>query len=54
MPVALVARFEGGKFAAINLYFDQMGLMAQLELAPQAPPQRKPYLKAVAGEKTGT
>ena len=42
MPVAMVARLEGGKFAEINLYFDQMGLMAQLGLAPQAPPQRKP------------
>src|SRR2546422_956669 len=28
IPVALVARLEGGKFAEINLYFDQMGLMA--------------------------
>jgi predicted ester cyclase len=42
LPVALVARIEGGKFAEINLYFDQMGLMAQLGLAPQAPPQQKP------------
>src|SRR3989442_8201274 len=42
IPVALVARLEGGKFAEINLYFDQMGLMAQLGLAPQAPPQRQP------------
>ncbi len=42
LPVAMIARLEGGKFAEINLYFDQAGLMAQLGLAPQAPPQRKP------------
>ncbi len=42
IPVALVARLEGGKFAEINVYFDQMGMMAQLGLAPQGPPQRKP------------
>ncbi len=42
LPVAVVARLEGGKFAEINVYFDQMGMMAQLGLAPQAPPQRKP------------
>src|SRR2546428_11391453 len=44
IPVALVARLEGGKFAEINLYFDQMGLMAQLGLAPQSPQHRRPYL----------
>ncbi len=42
VPVALVAKLEGGKFAETNVYFDQMGMMAQLGLAPQAPPQRKP------------
>jgi len=42
VPAALVARLEGGKFAEINLYFDQTALMAQLGLAPPAPPQRKP------------
>ena len=41
MPSALVARLEGGKFAEINLYFDQAGLMAQLGLGPQAPTERK-------------
>ena len=41
IPVALVARLEGGKFAEINLYFDQAGLMAQLGLAPQTPAERK-------------
>jgi len=40
IPVALVTRLEGGKFAEINLYFDQMGLMAQLGLAPQARPEQ--------------
>jgi predicted ester cyclase len=39
---AMVARLEGGKFAEINLYFDQLGLMSQLGLLPQTPPQRKP------------
>ena len=42
MPVALIAKLEGGKFAEINLYFDQAGLMTQLGLTPQGPPQRKP------------
>ena len=42
LPVAMIARLEGGKFAEINVYFDQMSMMAQLGLAPQAPPQRKP------------
>jgi hypothetical protein len=41
LPVALVAKLEGGKFAEINLYFDQAGLMAQLGLLPQ-PPQPEP------------
>ena len=41
MPSAMVARLEGGKFAEINLYFDQAGLMAQLGLGPQAPTERK-------------
>jgi len=42
LPVAMIARLEGGKFAEINIYFDQAGLMAQLGLAPQTPPQRRP------------
>ena len=42
LPVAFVSRLEGGKFAEINVYFDQMSMMAQLGLAPQAPPPRKP------------
>ncbi len=42
VPTAFVARLEGGKFAEINIYFDQAGMMAQLGLAPQASPQRKP------------
>jgi predicted ester cyclase len=40
LPVAMIAKLEGGKFAEINLYFDQAGLMAQLGLLP--PPQRNP------------
>ncbi len=42
IPVALVAKLQGRKFAETNVYFDQMGMMAQLGLLPQAPPQRKP------------
>ncbi len=42
LQVAFVSRLEGGKFAEINVYFDQMAMMAQLGLAPQAPSQRKP------------
>ena len=42
LQVAFVSRLEGGKFAEINVYFDQMSMMAQLGLAPQAPPPRKP------------
>ncbi len=34
LPVAMVAKLEGGKFAEINLYFDQASLMAQLGLLP--------------------
>jgi len=34
LPVAMIAKLEGGKFAEINLYFDQAGLMAQLGLLP--------------------
>jgi len=41
LSVAMIAKLEGGKFAEINIYFDQAGLMAQLGLLPQ-PPQRKP------------
>ena len=40
VSVAMIARLEGGKFAEINLYFDQMGLMAQLGLAPQTRPEQ--------------
>jgi len=40
VPVAMIAKLEGGKFAEIHLYFDQAGLMAQLGLLP--PPQRNP------------
>ncbi len=42
VPFALIAKLEGGKFAEVNVYFDQMGMMAQLGLAQQGPPQRKP------------
>jgi predicted ester cyclase len=42
LPVAMVAKIEGGKFAEVDVYFDQMGLMAQLGLVPPGPPQRKP------------
>ena len=42
MPVALIAKLEGGKFAEINLYFDQASMLTQLGLTPQGPPQRKP------------
>ncbi len=38
VPVAMVARLESGKFAEVNVYFDQMAMMAQLGLLPQAPP----------------
>ncbi len=41
VPFAFIARLEGGKFAEVNVYYDQMGMMAQLGLLPQ-PPQRKP------------
>jgi predicted ester cyclase len=41
MPVAMVAKLQGGKFAEINVYFDQAGLLAQLGLLPQ-PPQPGP------------
>lgn len=40
LPVAMVARLEGGKFAEINLYFDQAAMLTQLGLLP--PPQRNP------------
>jgi len=41
LPVAMIAKLEGGKFAEVNLYFDQAGLMAQLGLLPP-PPQPEP------------
>src|SRR5256886_15826323 len=41
IPVAMIAKLEGRKFAEINLYFDQAGLMNQLGLTPQGPPQRQ-------------
>jgi len=34
LSVAMISKLEGGKFAEINLYFDQAGLMAQLGLLP--------------------
>ncbi len=37
VPYALVAKLEGGKFAEVNVYYDQMAFMAQLGLMPQAP-----------------
>jgi predicted ester cyclase len=40
LPVAMIAKLEGGKFAEVNVFFDQAGLMAQLGLLP--PPQRNP------------
>jgi predicted ester cyclase len=36
---AFIGKVDGGKFAETHLYFDQMGMMAQLGLAPQNPPQ---------------
>ncbi len=42
VPIALVAKIEGGKFSEVNAYFDQMGMMAQLGLAQQGPPPKKP------------
>lgn len=42
LPIAMIARLEGGKFAEINLYFDQASMLAQLGLSPQGPPPRKP------------
>ncbi len=38
LPVAMVARLEGGKFAEVNLFFDQASMMAQLGLSPQTSP----------------
>ncbi len=34
-PFAYVAKVDGGKFAEVNVYFDQAGMMAQLGLMPQ-------------------
>ena|SRR5438128_857038 len=42
LPYAFIAKIDGGKFAETNLYYDGLAMMAQLGLAPQAPPQRKP------------
>lgn len=42
MPFAFFARVDGGKFAEVDLYFDQAGMMAQLGLVPQGPPENKP------------
>src|SRR3989449_3483726 len=39
VSVAMIARLEGGKFAEINVYLDQMSMMAQLGLAPQTRPE---------------
>ena len=38
VPVAMVARLEGGKFAEVNVYFDQAAMMAQLGLLPPPTP----------------
>ena len=40
LSVAMISKLEGGKFAEINLYFDQASLMAQLGLLP--PPEQNP------------
>jgi hypothetical protein len=37
----MITKLEGGKFAEINIYFDQASLLAQLGLLPQ-PPQPEP------------
>ncbi len=42
LPFAYIAKLEGGKFAEVNLYFDQAAMLAQLGLAPSQPSQRKP------------
>jgi predicted ester cyclase len=41
LPFALLAKVEGGKFAEVNIYFDQAGMMAQLGMTPPAPSQSK-------------
>jgi steroid delta-isomerase-like uncharacterized protein len=41
LPYAFVAKIEGGKFAEVNLYFDQAGMMAQLGLLP-GPAENEP------------
>jgi predicted ester cyclase len=38
LPVAMITRLEGGKFAEVNLYFDQASMLAQLGLLPQTSP----------------
>jgi predicted ester cyclase len=40
VPVAMVAKLEGGKFAEVNLFFDQAAILTQLGLLP--PPERNP------------
>ncbi len=42
LPFALVAKIDGGKFADVNVYFDQAGMMAQLGLMPQGPAENEP------------
>jgi predicted ester cyclase len=42
LPFALVAKIDGGKFAEVNVYFDQAGMMAQLGLMPQGPAENEP------------
>lgn len=42
LPYAFIAKIDGGKFAEINLFYDQLAMMAQLGLAPQTAPQQKP------------
>jgi predicted ester cyclase len=37
LPIAVVTRMEGGKAAEIQLFFDQLGLLTQLGVAPKPP-----------------
>jgi len=38
LPVAMITKLEGGKFAEVNLFFDQASMLAQLGLLPQTSP----------------
>jgi predicted ester cyclase len=42
LPYAYIAKVDGGKIAETHLYFDQVAMLTQLGLGPQAPPTRKP------------